>query len=167
MNAGVSAPNFYDHTDSTPLIADIRCRFSAHERAVSCICPLPLRPTACRYSDRRRRRPAARVDSRQLRTRSLGRSLLELRRTPVHTAGIPRLLAFALPTACSAASASSGRSPASATTSAGPAAAPSGTRTASRRASWRLGTGRSRSGPRSEISDVSMILSSMVEIDVL
>lgn len=140
-------------------------RFGSRCRSGHCACQ--RRQSSCRYPDRRRRRPAARVDSRQLRSRPLGRSLLELRRAPVHTAGIPRLLAFALPTACSAASASSGRSPASATTSAGPAAAPSGTQTASRRASWRLGTGRTRSGPRSEISDVSMILSSMVEIDVL
>ena len=59
-----------------------------------------------------------------------------------------------------------GRAPAAAT-SAWPAAAPSGTRTAPRRSSRRLGTGRSRSGPRSEISGVPMILSSMVETDVL
>ena len=77
------------------------------------------------------------------------------RRTPVHTAGIPRLLAFALPAAGSAA------------TSVWPAAAPSGTRTAPRRSSRRLETGRSRSGPRSEISCISMILSRMVKTDVL
>lgn len=140
-------------------------RFGSRCRSGHCACQ--RRQSSCRYPDRRRRRLAARVDSRQLRSRPLGRSLLELRRTPVHTAGIPRLLAFALPTAGSAASASSGRTPASAATSAWPAAAPSGTRTAPRRSSRRLGTGRSRSGPRSEISCISMILSKMVKTDVL
>lgn len=47
------------------------------------------------------------------------------------------------------------------------AAAPSGTRTAPRRTSRRLGTGRPRSGPGSQINGVSQVLMSMVEMDAL